>query len=337
MPWLRRTRSALPAVALALLLPALDGCFDAVGITCPKEDPFCDVPRDLTPAPDLADLGDFAVVDLSLPPDLTLLPDLTLVPDLTTCAASCVNGCCDSAGVCHAPTTLEACGAAGAKCLACDSARADTCHSGACQCGSNPPCGDGNRCVNGACVCDATSCPGGCCDDAGRCWQLAVDHCGVANTARCTACNPLLADGCKSGCTCGTSHACVDGQHCLLGKCVCDATSCTTGCCAGETCTPPSLTACGALGAACVTCDPLLADHCTTAGCACGTLAVGGCKPGQHCLNGACMCDAMSCRGCCYGDYCAPGNNVQTCGINGVVCQVCAVGMTSCLAGVCAP
>src|SRR4029079_10570311 len=80
------------------------------------------------------------------------------VCDPTTCSA----GCCDS-GVCQ-PRSRGACGPAGGSCQACDPATADHCaDDGTCACGTHAPCGTGTECVNEECVCNAASCPHGCC------------------------------------------------------------------------------------------------------------------------------------------------------------------------------
>ena len=53
-----------------------------------------------------------------------------------------------------------------------------------------------------------------------------------------------------SGCTCE------EGQRCVAGACVCDATSCPTGCCAEASCRQgDSREACGQSGEACQVCS----------------------------------------------------------------------------------
>src|SRR5205085_1316346 len=88
--------------------------------------------------------------------------------------------------------------------------------------------------------------------------------------------------------------------------------TCTSGCCAGSTCTTPSVTACGAGGGACTACNPNLADRCTAGVCKCGSGAA--CAAGQVCQSGSCVCSAASCsNGCCFGTSCFIGVNCATC------------------------
>ena len=74
----------------------------------------------------------------------------------------------------------------------------------------------GWRCSGSSCVCDATSCPNGCCDANKQCHASANATCGMAGAA------------CK---------ACASGQECnAAGSCVCDAASCAAGCCSSGAC-----------------------------------------------------------------------------------------------------
>lgn len=93
--------------------------------------------------------------------------------------AACIDGACESclqtcqAGCCLGNTcsarTVNSCGLIGAVCNACGQ-EADTCtNDGQCACGSGAPCGYGQRCQQGQCTCDATSCPDGCCSSTGQC------------------------------------------------------------------------------------------------------------------------------------------------------------------------
>jgi hypothetical protein len=98
---------------------------------------------------------------------------------------SCPTGCC-AGGVCTAPS-LAACGTLGGTCLACNPMAADNCSAvGRCQCGLTAPCASGSRCGNGACVCDATSCPGCCDGDVCRA-GTAKGKCGSGGVA-CASC-----------------------------------------------------------------------------------------------------------------------------------------------------
>lgn len=115
-------------------------------------------------------------------------------------AASCPNGCCNS-GVCTTPTTVSLCGKPGLACTSCNATLADSCLNGDCSCGSlGAVCASGQRCVSGTCVCDATSCPNGCCKGANQCLSPSnTSQCGLGGVA------------CQ---TCGT------GQTCPNGACV---------------------------------------------------------------------------------------------------------------------
>lgn len=177
--------------------------------------------------------------------------------DAGTCgcdATSCPTGCCEG-NLCRT-ASLTTCGAQGGACRACDSLKADTCDAtGACRCGTGAPCQDGQRCASGLCQCDAAGCPSGCCGSSG-CTIPSFTACGMAGNA-CQMCNATLADNCTNGaCTCGTGAACVTGQRCVLGSCVCDATSCPTGCCdAQKLCAPgDQKPKCGGGGNLCVAC-----------------------------------------------------------------------------------
>ncbi|HMI88771.1 MAG TPA: hypothetical protein VK550_32050, partial [Polyangiaceae bacterium] len=97
-------------------------------------------------------------------------------------------------------------------------------------------CITGQRCDGANCVCDSMSCTG-CCD----------------GNKECKTNGPL---------TCGTSGApcamCTATQQCSgSGQCVCNAASCSTGCCVGDTCVPytgQSDTSCGTGGMMCGQC-----------------------------------------------------------------------------------
>lgn len=91
--------------------------------------------------------------------------------------SSCPNGCCDGTS-CRASTT-STCGTAARTCTACTPPLNDGCLvTGTCGCGTRGSCLAGQRCVQGACVCDATSCSG-CCD--GSTCELGTDRksCGA--------------------------------------------------------------------------------------------------------------------------------------------------------------
>ncbi|MBZ5637609.1 MAG: hypothetical protein LAO51_02510 [Acidobacteriia bacterium] len=243
--------------------------------------------------------------------------------------ASCPTGCC-SGTTCTTPS-VSACGIGGVACLACG-ADADSCVDGACQCGSAPACGAGQRCSNGTCVCDSVSCPNGCCSGS-VCTTPSVSACGTGGGA-CVTCDAITANSCVNGvCQCGSGPACSAGQQCVNGACVCNATSCASGCCSGTTCTaPPNPSACGIGGAACFDCG-LTGDACLGGVCRCDGGSA--CGSGQRCFNGTCICDPISCPlGCCSGTTCATPS-ASACGIGGVGCVNCGMVADSCVDGVC--
>jgi hypothetical protein len=119
-------------------------------------------------------------------------------------------------------------------------------------------------------------CTEGCCND-GRCVSGSLSDCGAGGSV-CISCDPQRADRCTSQgrcacgsgpacedalgsdrcndgeCRCGTGPACAAGQQCENGLCRCTPASCA-GCCDGNTCVSGTVdAACGAEGAACVTC-----------------------------------------------------------------------------------
>jgi cysteine-rich repeat protein len=112
--------------------------------------------------------------------------------------------------------------------------------------------------------------------------------CGTGG-GMCTNCG-TTGDGCSTtgGCTCGGGAACGTGQVCSGGKCVCDATSCPTGCClGGTTCEPGDTTsACGPAGGTCAVCatgDTCNAGMCVALPPVCGD---GVRETGEQCDDG---------------------------------------------------
>jgi cysteine-rich repeat protein len=71
--------------------------------------------------------------------------------------------------------------------VSCDRTTSDNCTGSTCRCGSGPVCGSGARCVLGACRCDATSCPNGCCNGSVCLPGNSNDACGSGG-ASCQAC-----------------------------------------------------------------------------------------------------------------------------------------------------
>ncbi len=96
------------------------------------------------------------------------------------CGPTTCTGCCDG-GECKAGTTNQTCGAGGGLCVSCPS---------------------GTRCVNGACVCDSTSCPNGCCQNNVCAAGTTVAACGKRG-ATCRVCDAASGQVC---CAPGTHH-----------------------------------------------------------------------------------------------------------------------------------
>ena len=166
------------------------------------------------------------------------------------------------------------------------------------RCGGGPACAQGQHCVSEVCVCDANTCPSGCC---------AGNLCMAGNAA--SACG-------SAGNACTT---CPAGEACGAGTCSGCAQSCT-GCCEGSTCiSVASSSACGAAGARCLACDTVTTDRCTSGACTCGAQLA--CKSGEICKAGKCSCDA-TCDGCCDAGGCEI-RGTTTCGSSGATCLAC--------------
>ncbi|HAA56830.1 MAG TPA: hypothetical protein DCE42_18835 [Myxococcales bacterium] len=233
-------------------------------------------------------------------------------------ATSCPTGCCNASGNCVAAATNSQCGANGVACVNCGQGRvcsggkcvcnATSCPNGCCdangQCQtgkSNTACGTGGiackACPSGqgcdpssqVCGCGPNTCSTGCCNSLGKCVSSTTQACGVSGKA-CQACDAKLANVCTNGqCQCGSGPSCKVGQRCNGSKCVCDSTSCPSGCCDGTTCiSTPIAAKCGTSGSACTTCDATKADTCTNGNCRCGTSAA--CTGAAKCVNGKCDC-----------------------------------------------
>ena len=153
-------------------------------------------------------------------------------PGLRCAGAGCVcdavscQGCCASS-TCNS-VVFPVCGVPGGACAPCDATLADRCSAfGDCQCGLGPPCSVGQRCAQGACVCDALSCAQGCCESL-ICRPSSLFSCGTEGRS-CVPCDPLRADAClpNGTCACGSGPQCSAGQQCIKGLCIC--TSCSSG------------------------------------------------------------------------------------------------------------
>lgn len=249
-------------------------------------------------------------------------------------AESCATGCCDGT-MCKTPS-VAACGTGGGACTACDPLAVDSCTDGQCRCGSGGSCAAGQRCSGGQCVCDSTSCPAGCCS-GNTCQINQLASCGSAGAA-CSVCNSQLADSCNQGeCLCGSGPACVTGQRCVGGQCICDAVSCPAGCCQGNACAALIHPTCAPSdgGNSCVQCSSVTSDRCaSTGGCACGTNRYG-CPPGTYCSNAECVCDSTGCPGCCVDQRtCLVTATASQCGKNGSPCTACSFSQ-QCINGAC--
>jgi hypothetical protein len=170
-------------------------------------------------------------------------------------------------------------------------------------CGSLP-CGPGQRCEEGVCLCDQYSCFLGCCR-GGLCLQGdALDACGLGG-GLCVSCDDR-SDSCSDNglCRCGASPPCHEGQHCVEGQCECGPHSCPLGCCDdGRLCREGNLDeACGSGGNDCNDCE------------------------GDGCEQGRCASCQQECPdGCCSGAICY-ARSPKTCGIGGVSCLPCPEG-----------
>jgi hypothetical protein len=135
---------------------------------------------------------------------------------------TCATGCCNAQGACTT-SVLASCGVGGNACIACDAKKANVCDGGACKCGTNPACATGQECANGQCVCNAASCPNGCCNNGVCVTNRTTSLCGAAG-ATCAACATNKADNCSTGtCRCGNATACTGEASCTNGQCVCPA------------------------------------------------------------------------------------------------------------------
>ncbi|MCB9640627.1 MAG: hypothetical protein H6728_13425 [Myxococcales bacterium] len=134
---------------------------------------------------------------------------------------TCATGCCSPNGQCTA-ASVTSCGVGGNACVACDAQRANVCDSGTCKCGTNAACAVGQRCSNSQCVCDATSCPNGCCD-GNKCITNTTTQLCADGGAACKTCDTNVADNCTSrSCSCGSTPACTGEASCKNGRCVCE-------------------------------------------------------------------------------------------------------------------
>jgi hypothetical protein len=93
------------------------------------------------------------------------------------------------------------------------------------MCGTRSACSAGQRCSGGQCICDATSCPNGCCTAGGTCAAgTSETQCGGGGAAcqscgTCTVCSyNTITDTCDLNCHTGnkscTSQVCTCPSDC---------------------------------------------------------------------------------------------------------------------------
>ena len=146
---------------------------------------------------------------------------------------------------------------------------------------------------------------------------------GQCRSGRCTGC-PGETVFCDGSCLdvqandqhCGScKNACVAGQRCQNGQCVCDGTSCASGCCQNETCHVDDDAACGTNGGECAVCT--LPETCGGG----GSSGQCGCTP-TTCQTGQCGTisdgcgDTLDCGDSCpeEDETCGGGGTPNVCG-----------------------
>ena len=196
---------------------------------------------------------------------------------------TCLQGCCDTAGVCQTGTTGAACGSSGFSCQVCQSTQ--ICQLGACTFGGggfggstgggtagggagggsgggSTGGGTGGSTGGGSGSCSPSNCSG-CCTVGGQCVGGTADAACGSFGSTCVAC--LLSQFCDTNGQCqnnagggaGGGSGGGTGGSAGGGSGSCGPSNCN-GCCSGGTCvTPPgnsSVLTCGRNGAACVNC-----------------------------------------------------------------------------------
>lgn len=205
--------------------------------------------------------------------------------------STCSNGCCDATGVCRVGTDITACGGFGSACTDCDAAGQNACDAVTQSCGVRLD------------ICDATTCPDGCCNGS---VCLVGDQYAACGT------------GGKSCFNCALDGRACDPQTRICGTERCGPNTCD-GCCVGDTCvTGDNANSCGSKGDTCVDCG--------STGQTCGT---------ERSCAGAASCNPGNCAGCCVGERCVSGaSDTTACGKNGVTCATCLT-KGRCADGVC--
>ncbi len=200
------------------------------------------------------------------------------------CVCQCPNGCCDSLGECHPGSSNTQCGLN----------MCEDCTSTGGQC-NNQQC---TQAVDAG-VCNATTCPTGCCDALGEC-QLGQTGlvCGTTgvNCQNCLASDQIC-----------SNQQCISSADAGPG---CNQMNCQSGCCnaLGVCVLDTSDTQCGWQGSSCVDCT----------------------KSDATCQKGSCIlvdggepCSAL-CAGCCDSvGVCELGFADTQCGEQGSSCADC--------------
>jgi hypothetical protein len=296
-----------------------------------------------------------AVLGLLLGAGLALGPGCGSTP---RCGPGLCSGCCDPSGQCRAGSDNSACGANG---LACTTCGLGACSLGACIGGPGGTGGFGGSSGGGATAGGSTSggAAGG--TSGGAAGGMAGGASGgtaggtaggSAGGAACSNCNGCCQNGvCRGGNTsaaCGfggivcrdctaQSQACVNGA-CAVAPPSCGPSSCLTGCCRNNVCEPPSVSACGANGGACVTCGATQLcqqGQCRSgaAGGSAGGGPLGGGSAGGGPVgggpplpDGGGPCSLTCISGCCDASgQCRPGTTTTACGSLGALCQACSL------------
>jgi hypothetical protein len=211
---------------------------------------------------------------------------------------ACSTGCCDATGACQPGASNSACGQSFSSC--------QDCTQSATQC-SNQQCGA----ALDAGVCNAQTCPTGCCDVYGECQQgIASTVCGGGGT-NCQNC--IQSNEACSNQQCVTPADA--GQSCGADSCggCCDALgNCTTG---------GSDTQCGNGGRPCLNCAGL-GGTCSATGFPFEFQPPGTCEL----PDGAVPC-SQACAGCCDATgTCQLGFTNAQCGEQGATCIDCTTG-----------
>lgn len=244
-------------------------------------------------------------------------------PAPARCNRNTCDGCCDENGQCFGKSDAglqsnEACGLGGVTCQVCSSNQ--TCVDGNCRIGGmgggsggaggsmgggTGGTGGGSSMLSDGGVCNATTCPTGCCNASG-CVMPAQQ-----NFTRCGSGGAACA-GCPNGQACAARPDGGTGNVCQVPNC----TACldTSGNCRTDKNTLTDDNFCGGPGG-----NTSVCARCDTAN-------------GQRCMNGRCVgmsnqCNAMNCDGCCSGNTCISADAGQLsnaqCGLGGQACATC--------------